>query len=263
MLASFHAFAFKRQINISPTVTAITVLLSAFGLDVGDSLPNLANRTKLFAATGLSGRSIELSIENCARQAVLSRTAGFPDRGLFDRNISIGVCDVRPNYVSTATVVLPASDNRTISSDIFFHDNSGFGVISDIDDTIKVTNVLNPATLLKTTFLDDPVPVPGMPRLYKSLAQAFSSDFIYVSGSMLQIYPFLHDFIHSTYAASRGPLFLRNLTDISDIVNFIQSDGIYEYKSTIIDQINGMYPNKKFLVIGDSTQKDPETYGEA
>ncbi|KAJ7228400.1 hypothetical protein GGX14DRAFT_612676 [Mycena pura] len=31
----------------------------------------------------------------------------------------------------------------------------------------------------------------------------------------------------------------------------------------MIDRIHGMYPNKKFLAVGDSTQQDPETYGEA
>ena len=128
---------------------------------------------------------------------------------------------------------------------------------------MKITNVLDTAAMLETTFLDDPVPVAGMPELYASLARTFSSDFFYISGSMLQLYPFLHDFIDTTYSASQGPLFLRNLTDISDIVNILGTNGIFEYKSAVIDQIKGMYPNKKFLVIGDSTQKDPETYGEA
>ncbi len=128
---------------------------------------------------------------------------------------------------------------------------------------MKITHVLDTPKMLKTTFLDDPVPVDGMPELYASLARTLSSDFFYVSGSMLQIYPFIHDFIDTTYSSSKGPLFLRNLTDIHDIVNFMESDGIFEYKSAIIDQIKGMYPNKRFLAIGDSTQKDPETYGEA
>ncbi|KAF8215321.1 hypothetical protein K438DRAFT_1955299 [Mycena galopus ATCC 62051] len=31
----------------------------------------------------------------------------------------------------------------------------------------------------------------------------------------------------------------------------------------MIDRMQGMYPGDKFLTMGDSTQKDPETYGEA
>jgi len=36
-----------------------------------------------------------------------------------------------------------------------------------------------------------------------------------------------------------------------------------DYKLAMIDLAHGMYPSKKFLAVGDSTQKDPETYGEA
>ena len=117
--------------------------------------------------------------------------------------------------------------------------------------------------MLKATFLDDPHPVAGMPELYASLAETLTPDFFYVSGSMMQIYPFLHNFTSTTYSASKGPLFLRNLTDIHNIINFIDSKGIFNYKLAVIDQIKGMLPNKRFLAIGDSTEKDPETYGEA
>ncbi|KAF8351920.1 hypothetical protein F5887DRAFT_1068303 [Amanita rubescens] len=262
-LAQFDAFVFARQVHVQPAVFVIRELLSAFGVSVDQSMPNLVNRSKLFAAMGLGDKTIQLNVQGCAAQASLSKTADFPESGLFNRNASLGACDFQPNGVYSATVVLSASDNRTISSNIFFYPDSGFGVISDIDDTVKVTHVLDTSEMLKTTFLDDPVPVDGMPELYASLARSLSPHFFYVSGSMLQIYPFIHDFIDTTYSSSKGPLFLRNLTDIHDIVNFMESDGIFEYKSAIIDQIKGMYPNKKFLVVGDSTQKDPETYGEA
>ncbi|KAK2463319.1 hypothetical protein APHAL10511_004630 [Amanita phalloides] len=265
-LASFDAFVFTRQVHIEPTVRAIQALLTVLGIHVGDSLENLTNRAKLFAAKGLENKSIDIIVDGCEGQISLSKTAGLPDRGLFNQNVSIGVCNAQSQlngFVANATVVLPSSDDREISSNVFFYPNSGFGVISDVDDTVKITHVLHPPAMLKATFLDDPVPVSGMPELYASLAQNLSPDFLYVSGSMLQIQPFLRDFIHTTYSASKGPLFLRNLTNISDIINFVQSDGIFEYKSAIIDQIKGMYPNKRFLAVGDSTQKDPETYGEA
>ena len=279
-LAQFNAFVFVRQVQVQPAVFVIRELLSAFGISVDQSMPNLVNRSKLFAAMGLGDKTIQLNVQGCTAQASLSKTADFPESGLFYQNASLGACDFQPNNVYNATVALSASDNRTISSNIFFYPDSGFGVISgtsvhrmaadklthhipDIDDTVKVTHVLDTSEMLKTTFLDDPVPVDGMPELYASLARTFSPHFFYVSGSMLQIYPFIHDFIDTTYSSSKGPLFLRNLTDIHDIVNFMESDGIFEYKSAIIDQIKGMYPNKRFLAVGDSTQKDPETYGEA
>jgi phosphatidate phosphatase APP1 len=105
-----------------------------------------------------------------------------------------------------------------------------------------------------------------MPELYASLAKSLNGpQFIYVSGSPFQLYPFLNDFIDKAYSASKGPILLQNLTlvDIPGLLDFAKSDGVQEYKVSMIERINGMYPSKKFLAVGDSTQKDPETYGEA
>jgi phosphatidate phosphatase APP1 len=136
----------------------------------------------------------------------------------------------------------------------------------DIDDTVKISNVLDKLKLVQTTLLDEPEPVAGMPELYASLATTLNSpQFIYVSGSPFQLYPFLRNFIDTSFSASTGPIFLQNLTlvDVAGLLDFAKSDGVFEYKSAMIDRIKGMYPNKKFVAIGDSTQKDPETYGEA
>lgn len=105
-----------------------------------------------------------------------------------------------------------------------------------------------------------------MPELYASLVKSLDSpQFIYVSGSPFQLYPFLNDFIDTAFSASKGPILLQNLTlvDIQGLLNFAGSNGVQEYKLSMIDRIHGMYPNKRFLAVGDSTQKDPETYGEA
>lgn len=143
---------------------------------------------------------------------------------------------------------------------VAFTDFSG----SDIDDTIKISDVLDKPKLIQNTLFNDPTPVSGMPDLYKSLASSLDSpQFMYVSGSPFQLYPFLHDFINSTYP--QGPLLLRNLsfTDISSILDFANPNGVLEYKLSQIDTIHGIYPGKTWLTIGDSGEKDPETYGAA
>ncbi|EEB99295.1 hypothetical protein MPER_01051, partial [Moniliophthora perniciosa FA553] len=129
-----------------------------------------------------------------------------------------------------------------------------------IDDTIKISNVLDKIKLAQTTLLDDPTPVTGMPELYASLAQTLKSpQFIYVSGSPFQLYPFLRDFISTSFAEARGPLFLRNLT-ITDLGLILDSfsedeDAKLEYKLSQIARDQRIYPQKNFLTIGDSTEK--------
>ena len=41
-----------------------------------------------------------------------------------------------------------------------------------------------------------------MPELYAALADKLDPQFVFVTGSPYQLYPFLHDFINTTYNAS-------------------------------------------------------------
>lgn len=136
----------------------------------------------------------------------------------------------------------------------------------DIDDTIKISNVNDKLELIKATLLEQPKAVPGMPELYASLAANLNSpQFIYITGSPFQLYPLLRNFLDTAYTASNGPIFMQNLTlvDIPGLLDFAKSDGVLEYKTSMVDRVQAMYPKKRFVAIGDSTQKDPETYGSA
>ena len=135
--------------------------------------------------------------------------------------------------------------------------------MSDIDDTVKITNVLDTAKELEATFLDEAQPVEGMPDLYASLKSSLQNpQFIYVSGSPSQLYPLLHSFIGATYPP--GPILLQNvtITDIAKLSSLSSPSSIQAHKLAMIDRIHDWYPQKKFIAIGDSTQRDPETYGE-
>jgi phosphatidate phosphatase APP1 len=107
-----------------------------------------------------------------------------------------------------------------------------------------------------------------MPELYGSLASSLSNpQFVYISGSPYQLYPYLNSFISSSFPEeAQGPIFLKNLTltSIDSIEGFIGGgEATLDYKLDQIERVQAMYPKKKFLVVGDSTEKDPEIYAEA
>ncbi|KAF8065136.1 hypothetical protein FPV67DRAFT_171095 [Lyophyllum atratum] len=263
-LVGLQAFVSLRQIDLGALTTGVEAALKAIGLDVGDKISTVQDRIRLFGAVGLSGKNVKVDVGGCNKQAQLPGTSGLPDLGMSLQNVSIGACGKAKEF--TAQVAGSKLDSRKFSATVFPSPNSGFGVISDIDDTVKVSNVLDKLALAKSTLLDDPQAVAGMPELYASLAKSLNSpQFIYVSGSPFQLYPFLNNFIDTAYSASKGPILLQNLTlvDIPGLLDFANSNGVQEYKVSMIDRIHGMYPNKKFLAVGDSTQKDPETYAEA
>ncbi|KAJ7752752.1 hypothetical protein DFH07DRAFT_960400 [Mycena maculata] len=260
-LVQLQAYTSTRQISIAPLVSAVSDFVNkTLGLDISGDLDTAASRLALFGTIGLSGKVVTVNVDGCGNGATLPSTASG---GMAIQNVTLGACGTAD---AIGNVSLSSVDSRNLNFTVFPSSADGFGVISDIDDTVKVSHTLDKLLLAKATLIDTPVAVTGMPDLYKSLASSLNSpQFIYVSASPFQLYPFLRDFIDTTYAASSGPIMLNNLTttNLTSITDFAANDGIEDYKSAMIDRIQGMYPGKKFLTIGDSTQKDPETYGEA
>lgn len=262
-IASIQAFVSLRQADLGFFTATVESALNAIGVKVGNKISTLEDRIKLLGAVGLPGKNVQVNVGGCDTQAKLPRTA-LRDLGITLSNVTLGTCGAGKQLA--ASVVVPSVDSRKFTSTIFSSPNSGFGVISDIDDTVKVSNVLDKLALARSTLLDAPKAVTGMPELYASLAKSLDNpQFVYVSGSPFQLYPFLNNFINTAYSASKGPILLQNLTliDVQGLLDFARSDGVQEYKVSMIDRLHGMYPNKKFLAVGDSTQKDPETYAEA
>jgi phosphatidate phosphatase APP1 len=106
-----------------------------------------------------------------------------------------------------------------------------------------------------------------MPALYANLSLSLHKpSFTFITGSPFQLVQFLHAFIRDTYSASQGPILARNLTldDYGELDRFIFDVNSTEaFKLTQIQRLYELWPNKAFLTIGDSGERDPETYGAA
>jgi len=134
----------------------------------------------------------------------------------------------------------------------------GISVISDIDDTIKASNVTNKRELVRGIFFDDYKPVPGMPELYQHMLER-DVCFHYVSSSPWQIYPSLAPLLKKYYPA--GSVSLRHFYIASrSFIAFFRNSR--RYKTDAISSLLQRYPQRKFILIGDSGEKDPEIYCE-
>ncbi|KAJ4481908.1 hypothetical protein J3R30DRAFT_2099468 [Lentinula aciculospora] len=229
----------------------------------GDHMATAMQRFNLFGAVGIPFDKLTLTVKGCEEQDVELPRTGFKDLGIVIANVSVGKCQS-----SLPTAKTDNSDTVTI----FSSPPTGLGIISDVDDTIKVTDVLEFQKMLENTAYKDPVPVAGMPDLYHSLAKSLTSysippQFIYLSDSPFQLFPFLNSFLESHFPASLGPLLLQSLsaTNPEEIFNFLfdKSGQKLDFKVEQIERIHGFYPHKSFLVIGDSSKQDPEVYGKA
>lgn len=86
-------------------------------------------------------------------------------------------------------------DGRVFKGSVQLVSPTGISVVSDIDDTIKETHVLNRHELAANTFLREFRGVPGMADLFRRWAAGDHIVFHYVSGSPWQLYPALSDFL--------------------------------------------------------------------
>jgi len=156
------------------------------------------------------------------------------------------------------TVVHSKKNSRQYSGEVQFIPKIGLSVISDIDDTIKISEVLDKKALIKNTFVNPYNVTQGFPEYYKHLEKQ-GAYFHYVSASPWQLQPSLKPFMDAHYP--KGTFTLRNfrLKD-SSILDFLKPST--EYKTKKIKNIIERYPAHQFILIGDSGEHDPEVYAK-
>lgn len=156
-------------------------------------------------------------------------------------------------------VVEAADGNGNYAGRVRLLPSRGVSVISDIDDTIKHSQVYDKKLLLANTFLHPWQVVPDMAALYQRWQQA-GAQFHYVSGSPWQLYPALDEFLTDS-GFPQGSYALRQFR-IKDKSLFDMLGAPERHKHEAIGDLLRRYPQRRFILVGDSTESDPEIYGE-
>ena len=133
------------------------------------------------------------------------------------------------------------------------------GVISDVDDTIMVTQAPSLMKAAYNLLLLNPekkMPVAGMNLLFNRIADMFpDAPFFYLSTSPWNVESSIRHFI-ANHGFPEGPLLLRDLDPRPK--TFVPS-GV-QHKLEYAEQLMADFPDMKFILIGDDGQKDPTTY---
>lgn len=239
---------------------ALALLRACLGLEHVSLTPAenklFAERARLFMVDHKAGRKIVVRIGDA--EFTLPKTGA---NGEFSELVQLSNAQVEKLRSLSAAfqAVLPAKDSRTFAGELNFFDDSGVIVISDIDDTIKITQVRDRGATLRNTFLEPFQPVPGMASVYHDWAEKSHAQFCYVSASPWQLYSPLADFIRSN-GFPAGVFYLKSFRwkDESFLNLF---EGPEKYKPTVIEPLMKRFPNRNFVLVGDSGEKDPEIYG--
>jgi len=142
---------------------------------------------------------------------------------------------------------------------------TGVSVISDIDDTIKVTKIPAGARVVaQHTFYRDFVSTTELAAIYRDLA---SAPVHYVSGGPWQLYRPLAQFLIDGHHPE-GSFHMKRLTggirspvtSLENLARFALPSGTVDHKTAEISRIMRRFPGRRFVLIGDSGEQDPEIY---
>jgi phosphatidate phosphatase APP1 len=133
----------------------------------------------------------------------------------------------------------------------------GLSVISDIDDTVKISEVRSKKALIENTFVHPFKAVPSIAQKYSAWAEQGVS-FHYVSSSPWYLYTELTSFLEQSGFPDFS-LSLKSFRFRDESLLALFKDGD-ETKPRQIRQVIEKYPRRQFVLIGDSGEQDPEVY---
>ena len=176
-----------------------------------------------------------------------------------------GVVDARIPVTLDAgwhTIALQSGESKTVEAPVrIVADGTGFGVVSDIDDTVVVTALPRPFLAAWNTFVLDEharTPTPGMAVLYERIVRTLpSAPVLYLSTGAWNVAPTLSRFLsRNLYPA--GPKLLTDWGPTRD--RWFRSG--QDHKRTSLERLAEEFPDVKWLLVGDDGQHDEAIYSE-
>lgn len=160
------------------------------------------------------------------------------------------------DFVPTHIRIL-ASDKLSATEEVIITESQGVSVISDIDDTIKHSAISSGAReIFRNAFIRElsDLTIEGVREWYNKMAE-MGVKFHYVSNSPWQLYPVI-----SKYFSLAGlPPGSFHLKQYSGMLQGI-FEPVAERKKGTLDKISRDFPERKFILIGDSGEADLEVY---
>ncbi len=152
-----------------------------------------------------------------------------------------------------------AGERAPFQGRVHLVEQQGLSIISDIDDTLKHSEVLSRQTLLRNTFLNTFQSVEGMSAVLKRWEQE-GAQFHYVSSSPWQLFSHLQElFLQEGFPQGSFHLRAFRLRDhLIRRILMLRRSG----KGAVIRNIISVFPQRKFVLIGDSGEHDPEIYAQ-
>jgi hypothetical protein len=248
-----HGWIFEPEKNSLKRKPLLFAFRKALGVEEEEAKAGpFEDRARMFLVENKEGRTFSMALGG---RSFKLNASGENGHSLTTLRLTPGEAAKMTGTVGIEGCRVPFT---AVKAEVFFLAPTGVSVVSDIDDTLKVTNVRDRKELMQNAFVRPFVAVKGMPELYRAWAKAGAS-FHYVSATPWQLYKPLAEF----FAAEGIPMGSFHLkyfrwTD-SSFFNLFESPE--KTKRDAIEPILKLLPKRTFILVGDSGESDPEIYG--
>lgn len=256
IMVHIHAWVFELEKGSAKR----KLLLDFLGKQIGDNLTEsekatLYERGAHLMADQEGGKHVAVNIGGAGYEVGRTDSNGH---AIKDLALSAGIASRPADGRTSWLEYLSHSKGRIFNGKSLVIPDSGVSVVSDIDDTIKISEVLDRRALLRNTFLLPFRAVPGMSGLYRSWS-ARGAVFHYVTASPWQLFTPLSEFIRS-HGFPEGIFHMKNFGfSRNPSALFDPADAV---KIPAITALLERFPRHRFVLVGDSGERDPEIYGE-
>ncbi len=226
-----------RQVNVNELSEAELVLANA----------NLMARIAPFMTNPLIGLPVTVFFYNDSQSQ--SRTVLTDDAGHFNLRAAL-------DFVPTHVRVL-GNEDLSATQHVKITEPKGVSLISDIDDTVKKSNISSGAReIFRNTFIRElrDLTVEGVQEWYTDMHEQ-GVMFHYCSNSPWQLFPVLASFF-KLGGLPPGSLHLKQYSGMLQGI----FEPVAERKKGTLTRLLRDFPDRKFLLVGDSGEADLEVY---
>ncbi|MDZ4831231.1 MAG: phosphatase domain-containing protein [Phycisphaerae bacterium] len=259
-----HAWVYEPESDSMLRNMLINGFGKAIGLDDdGRNDPLFRTRAGMFFIDNEGGKRLVARLTPDEPARTLPATAS---NGHVDATVEIDAASLSGDSAKIAArvsagwlsvTVAPAAGGRSTDASVRLVPSVGVSVISDIDDTIKISNARDKSELLKNSFVGPYRSVDGMAAVYRAWSDR-GAIFHYVTSSPWQLHRSLSDWLaHDGFP--RGTMRMKYLSGKRQafVDLFEASDGT---KQSVLDELLTRYPLRQVVLVGDSGQDDPAIY---
>jgi phosphatidate phosphatase APP1 len=223
-------------------------------------LRNMLQLLRLFFVKPLPGARVQLQWHTQVIEATTEYDGFFKLEWSSQQSVPAGTHNITVAYVNSPNNQV----YRGLGSVVVPHITQ-LGIISDIDDTFLVSHSASIFKRLLTLFTlnaQTRKAFEGVVRHYKLLEYAQTkpnepNPFFYVSSSEWNLYDYLQEFI-LVQQLPRGIFLLNQIKRWYQLLKTGKTK--HEGKFARVIRIMEAFPNQRFILLGDNSQRDPDIY---